>query len=129
MRYHLFKSRHIATPVFTVPWRWLAYGVANIMSRKWPFCRLVDSLENETLMEWITTEKAIDLNKISSAICVVKIESNGSRHVFHYGSVAYGKGKEPKGAHRPLTIIDNATAAIATPHIKNAIKEAELGRN
>lgn len=49
-----------------------------------------------------------DLRNIGagSATSVIKIAMDGSIHETVFGTIRYGKGHEPPGGHKPITIIE-----------------------
>lgn len=106
MRYQIFNSRESsAKPVFSAPWRWLAFSLASLLSLNWKCCRLVDSLKGETLMEWAQATGPVVLGHNASIACV-KQTPDGHTHTLYFGTTAYAAGCEPPGGHRPVTIIE-----------------------
>lgn len=105
MRYQIFNSRDAALPIFTAPWRWLAYRLAGLLSSKWQWCRLVDSKTGETLMEWARATDLV-LGPGNATYSFVKIDKFGHRHEMLFGQTRYGMGQEPSGGHRPISIIE-----------------------
>lgn len=113
MRYQVFNSREDgASPVFSAPWQWLAAALANLLSLKWPRCRIVDSATGETLMEWVRAERPCKWYGESATIASVKIGPGGRTHTFFMGSTKYGMGHTPEGGHQPLTLIDGQCSVI-----------------
>lgn len=113
MRYQVFNSRDAdAKAAFSAPWQWLAFALANLLSLKWPLCRIVDSTTGESLMEWIRAEHRCIWLDPNAAIASVTIAPDGATHTLLMGSTQYGLGQTPEGGHRPLTIIDGQCSVI-----------------
>lgn len=111
MRYTVFNSLSpTAKPFVSVPWRWLAFSLSNLLSLNWKCCRLVDSLTGETLMEWSMATGPIVLGK-NAAFANVRQTPVGHTHTLYFGTTAYAAGCEPPGGHRPVTIIQGGEHA------------------
>ena len=106
MRYQIFNSLDPSTkPVFSAPWRWLAFSLSSLLSLNWKCCRLVDSLNGETLMEWAQATGPVVLGQNATIACG-KRTPDGCTHTLYFGTTAYAAGCEPPGGHRPVTIIE-----------------------
>ena len=120
MRYQIQNNEH--KPVFSAPWRWLAYWVACLFPAKWDGWCLVDTSTGAILDGW-SRGGGIYLGETrrKATFSHVTINKDGSTHEFLLGQTSYGVGQEPKGGRRPVTIIDGIVPTRIDP------KDHELG--
>ncbi len=129
MRYQVFNTRaDDAQPVFSAPWYWLAFTLANLCSSKWDCCRLFDLKTGETPMEWVRARKPLSLDSNSATFSFIKVGEDGSRHELLFGQTRYGKGHAPKCGHRPITIIEVEGGPKVVPPILDAIPHEREGQ-
>lgn len=62
---------------------------------------------HQRIVSWLQVRKRGSAPKTGGpAIDCITIHSNGSVDAFTFGHTAYGKGRGPKGGHKPFTIIE-----------------------
>jgi hypothetical protein len=63
MRYKVFNSKDNLQPFFTAPGRGVALWYASIFGTGWKRCRVIDSHNGETLLDWAVAEPLISKEK------------------------------------------------------------------
>lgn len=123
MRYQVFNTRIHGAPVFSAPWKWVAYSYAAVMSNWWRWVDLIDAKTGDHVMGWVAAPGPLVLGGESGRnVSHVRIKADGSSHETVLGAILAGPSQttiEGDGLVRqvaerqPLTVI----ASLGKPHV------------